>query len=164
MTVVYLSLGSNVGNRAANLRAAIAALAEAGVRVLRESKIYETEPVDYLEQGWFLNCVVQGETGLSAMELLRGLRQIEARMGSVKAFAKGPRLIDLDILFYGDAVINTAELQVPHPRMAERRFVLVPLVEIAPQLRHPVSGASAEEMLQRTKDRSEVRQVGGDGP
>src|SRR5713101_1294825 len=95
---IYLSLGSNVGDREANLRAAIGALADEGVRVRRVSSIYETEPVDYLEQGWFLNCAVEAETELPALELLQGLRGIEARMGSKKLIAKGPRLIDMDIL------------------------------------------------------------------
>jgi 2-amino-4-hydroxy-6-hydroxymethyldihydropteridine diphosphokinase len=158
--VVYLSLGSNVAEREANLRAAIAALAGAGVRVRRVSSIYETEPVDYLEQGWFLNCVVEGETESPALELLRGLRGIEARMGSKKAFAKGPRLIDMDILLYGDETIDMAELQVPHPRMHLRRFVLVPLAEIAPGLRHPSWDDAARGLLERTADRSVVRRLG----
>jgi len=157
MTVVYLSLGSNIGNRMENLSAAIAALPAAGVRVVRVSKIYETEPVDYLQQEWFLNCALQGETDVEAVELLRRLRDIEASLGSRKAFAKGPRIIDLDILFYGDAVIDEEELQVPHPRMAQRKFVLVPLAEIAPDVRHPVSGQTAAEMLCATSDRSDVR-------
>jgi 2-amino-4-hydroxy-6-hydroxymethyldihydropteridine diphosphokinase len=157
MTVVYLSLGSNIGNRAENLRVAIAALDGAGVHVTRQSKLYETEPVDYLQQDWFLNCVVQGQTNLTASDLLRHLRAIEAHMGSAKAFAKGPRLIDLDILFYGDAVIDTPELQIPHPRLAERRFVLVPLAEIAPAMRHPLTHYTAAEMLRTTTDRSVVR-------
>jgi 2-amino-4-hydroxy-6-hydroxymethyldihydropteridine diphosphokinase len=159
MTIVYLSLGSNVGDRHQNLRTAVAALDDAGVRVRRISKIYETEPVDYLDQDWFLNCVVEGETVLTAAELLQGLRRIEKKMGSAKAFAKGPRIIDLDILYFDDAVIDSAGLQIPHPRMADRRFVLVPLAEIAPGLRHPVSQKTTAEMLQATSDRSEVREI-----
>lgn len=159
MTIVYLSLGSNVGDRRHNLRVAIAALDDAGVRVRKTSKIYETEPVDYVEQDWFLNCVVEGETALSAAELLQGLRRIEQEMGSAKAFAKGPRIIDLDILYFDDAVIDAAGLQIPHPRMADRRFVLVPLAEIAPGLRHPVIQKTTVEMLQSTSDRSEVREI-----
>jgi 2-amino-4-hydroxy-6-hydroxymethyldihydropteridine diphosphokinase len=156
-STVYLSLGSNVGNREANLRAGIAALAGAGVRVTKVSAIYETEPVDYLEQAWFLNCVVEGETAVPALELLRKLREIETRMGSQKLVAKGPRLMDIDILLYGAETIETPELQVPHPRMHLRRFVLVPLAEIAPETIHPKLRITAAQMLEQTEDRSEVR-------
>jgi 2-amino-4-hydroxy-6-hydroxymethyldihydropteridine diphosphokinase len=159
MTIVYLSLGSNIGDRQENLHLATAALDDAGVKVRRISKIYETEPMDYLDQDWFLNCVVEGETGRTAAELLQGLRQIEKKMGSAKAFAKGPRIIDLDILYFDDAVIDIAGLQIPHPRMADRRFVLVPLAEIAPGMRHPITQKTAAEMLQATSDRSEVREI-----
>ena len=134
---VFLSLGSNVGDRQENLRAAIAALPGAGVDVKRVSSIYETEPVELLEQPWFLNCVVQGETTVPAVELLRALREIERRMGSKKLIARGPRLIDIDILLYGQQTIDAPELQVPHPRMHLRRFVLAPLVELAPDVKHP---------------------------
>src|SRR5713226_8374463 len=106
--VVYLSLGSNVGDREANLQTAVAALPGARVRVRRVSSIYETEPVDYLEQAWFLNCVVEAETELEPLALLNVLRQIEAGMGSKKLIAKGPRLIDMDILLYGAQTIDTA--------------------------------------------------------
>jgi 2-amino-4-hydroxy-6-hydroxymethyldihydropteridine diphosphokinase len=157
MATIFLSLGSNIGDRAGNLNAAIAALAEAGVRVRKVSAFYETEPVDYLQQGWFLNCVVEGETELPAGTLLTRLREIEMRMGSKKAIAKGPRILDIDILLYGDETIATPELQVPHPRMTQRRFVLVPLVEIAPELKHPSWHAIAAELLAATTDRSEVR-------
>jgi 2-amino-4-hydroxy-6-hydroxymethyldihydropteridine diphosphokinase len=154
---LYLSLGSNVGDRAKNLTTAITLLKQAGIRVHKVSSIYETEPVDYLEQDWFLNCVAEIETDLSATELLRELRAIEARMGSKKPFAKGPRLIDLDILLYGDESIDSEELVVPHPRMLQRRFVLAPLAEIAPGLRHPSWPGTAAEMLAKTTDRSVVR-------
>ena len=156
---MYLSLGSNVGDRAKNLQDAIAALADAGVEVSRISSIYETEPVDLREQPWFLNCVVEAQTNLPPLELLQALRAIEARMGSKKLVAKGPRLIDMDILLYGDETIDTPELQVPHPRMHLRRFVLAPLAEIAPRARHPVSGLTAAEMLARAADKSQVRVV-----
>jgi 2-amino-4-hydroxy-6-hydroxymethyldihydropteridine diphosphokinase len=156
---VYLSLGSNVGDRPENLKDAIAALVDAEVEVRRVSSIYETEPVDLQEQPWFLNCVVEAQTKLPPLDLLHALRAIEARMGSEKLVVKGPRLIDLDILLYGDKTIDTTELQVPHPRMHLRRFVLVPLAEIAPRARHPRSGRSAAEMLASTADKSQVRIV-----
>jgi 2-amino-4-hydroxy-6-hydroxymethyldihydropteridine diphosphokinase len=162
MTTVYLSLGSNVGDREKNLRDAIARLPGAGARVTRVSSLYETEPVDFTEQPWFLNCVVEAETELPALELLHSLRAIEARAGSKKEFAKGPRLLDIDILVYGDATIDTPELQVPHPRMTERRFVLEPLAEVAPDLRHPSWNAIVAEMLARLEDRSAVRRFRAD--
>jgi 2-amino-4-hydroxy-6-hydroxymethyldihydropteridine diphosphokinase len=158
-TTVYLSLGSNVGDREANVRAAIAALPGIGARVTKLSSIYETQPVDYLDQAWFLNCVVEGETQMTPAELLRALRQIETAMGSRKEFPKGPRLIDIDILLYGDDTIDTPELQIPHPRMTLRRFVLVPLAEIAPTLRHPDWQGTTEQLLQQTQDRSDVRRL-----
>ena len=156
MQIIYLSLGSNVGDREANLRAAIAALEDASVRVRRVSSLYETEPVDFLEQPWFLNCAVEGETELKPRELLRALREIEAKMGSKKLTAKGPRLIDMDILLYGEEKIDTPDLQVPHPRMHLRRFVLVPLTEIAPELRHPSWKRTVKQLLEETPDRSTV--------
>lgn len=159
LNTVYLSLGSNVGDRADNLRRAIAALGDADVVVRRVSSIYETEPVDLRQQPWFLNCVVEAETELPAAELLKKLRQMEAAMGSKKIVAKGPRLIDLDILLYGDESIDAPELQVPHPRMHLRRFVLVPLAEIAPKLRHPEWDTNVEGLLARTPDRSAVRKL-----
>ena len=155
---IYLSLGSNVGNRMRNLRAAIQALEAAHVAVTQVSSIYETEPVDLLEQPWFLNCVVEATTDIPASELLHVLRQIETRMGSKKLVPKGPRLIDIDILLYGDETIDTPELQVPHPRMHLRRFVLVPLAEIVPELRHPAWSGTVTELLAKTRDRSEVRE------
>jgi 2-amino-4-hydroxy-6-hydroxymethyldihydropteridine diphosphokinase len=161
--MVYLSLGSNVGDREANLRAGIAALPWSGVQVTRVSAFYETEPVDYLEQAWFLNCVVEGQTEASALELLRELRQIETRMGSKKLVAKGPRLMDIDILLYGEETIDTPELQVPHPRMHLRRFVLVPLAEIAAEVKHPGFDRNVKALLEATADRSAVRRMDSRG-
>jgi 2-amino-4-hydroxy-6-hydroxymethyldihydropteridine diphosphokinase len=115
-TLVYLSLGSNLGDRAANLRAAIAALSSANFRVQKVSSFYETEPVGYLDQPWFFNCVVEGETDSQPIELLHALRAIEFQLGSKKAFAKGPRRLDIDILLLGDLSLDTPELQIPHPR------------------------------------------------
>jgi 2-amino-4-hydroxy-6-hydroxymethyldihydropteridine diphosphokinase len=154
---VYLSLGSNVGDRVKNLRVAIAALHDAGLRVKKVSSFYETEPVDMREQPWFLNCVLEGETEVPALELLQALRGIETRMGSKKLVPKGPRLIDVDILLYGQETIDTPELQVPHPRMHLRRFVLVPLAEIAPGLQHPAWHDNVAGLLARTLDSSVVK-------
>jgi 2-amino-4-hydroxy-6-hydroxymethyldihydropteridine diphosphokinase len=154
---VYLSLGSNLGDRAGNLRAAIAALRAAGVRVVKVSSLYETEPVDYLEQPWFLNCAVEAETALAPLDLLRALRGIEAQLGSQKEFAKGPRLLDMDILLYGDKTIESPELQIPHPRMLQRNFVLAPLAEIAPALQHPSWMANAADLFANSVDASRVK-------
>jgi 2-amino-4-hydroxy-6-hydroxymethyldihydropteridine diphosphokinase len=159
MTITYLSLGSNLGDRAANLRAAISALPAANVNVRKVSSFYETEPVDYLNQPWFLNCVVEGETESPPVELLHSLREIETRLGSKKAFAKGPRTLDIDILLFGDQSVNTPELQIPHPRMLARKFVLAPLGEIAPQVQHPSWPRNVRELLTRCNDPSTVRLV-----
>lgn len=158
-TLVYLSLGSNLGDRAANLRSALLQLPAAKTPVSKVSSFYETEPVDVRDQPWFLNCVVEGRTELEPPELLRALRAIEAQLGSRKEFAKGPRLLDIDILLYGDLVLATPELQIPHPRMLERKFVLAPLAEIVPALKHPGWKGTARELLLATSDRSEVRKL-----
>src|SRR5438876_7134795 len=149
---VYLSLGSNVGDRARNLLAAIDELPHASVAVKKVSSFYETEPVDLREQPWFLNCVVEVATHFDPMTLLRALREIETKMGSKKLVAKGPRLIDIDILLYGSETVHTPELQLPHPRMHLRRFVLVPLAEIAPEVMHPAMNLMIRQLLGRTPD------------
>jgi 2-amino-4-hydroxy-6-hydroxymethyldihydropteridine diphosphokinase len=147
LKTAFLGLGSNIGDRQVNLRDAVERLASDEIRVLRRSSLYESAPQELLEQPWFLNAVVEVETNLFPMQLLARLREIERAMGRRHVTPKGPRNIDLDILFYGRSVIATAELEVPHPRIAQRRFVLEPLAEIAPDFRHPVTGKTAMEML-----------------
>jgi 2-amino-4-hydroxy-6-hydroxymethyldihydropteridine diphosphokinase len=158
-TVIYLSLGSNLGDRSAILRTAIEALAGQNVRVRKISSFYETEPVDYAEQPWFLNCVVETETNLAPLDLLRVLRGIEAQLGSKKEFTKGPRLLDMDILLYGDKTIDLPELQIPHPRMLQRNFVLAPLAEIAPSLKHPTWSSTAARLFSASPDKSTIRKL-----
>jgi 2-amino-4-hydroxy-6-hydroxymethyldihydropteridine diphosphokinase len=134
---VYLSLGSNLGNRLNNLRKAISLLPP-GVNIVQQSSIYETEPWGYTDQPAFLNQILKAETDLEPSDLLALLKSIETSMGRQETFRFGPRLIDLDILFYDDEVMETPQLTIPHPRIAERAFILVPLAEIAPDLRHPI--------------------------
>ena len=157
MKTIYLSLGSNIGDRAKNIAKAIEALGARGVGVTKESSLYETEPVELREQAWFLNSVVKAEMDLMPQQLMRALLAIEREMGRTRRVPKGPRLIDMDILLFGSSVVRTPELEIPHPRMAERRFVLLPLAEIAPAARHPVFRKTIAELLSETPDRSEVR-------
>jgi len=145
---VYLSLGSNIGDRERNLHSAVERLTEQDVRVLHASRIYETEPVDYKDQAWFLNQVVEAETALFPIQLLTRIGRVERELGRVRTVRKGPRTIDIDILFYAAAVVETVRLEIPHPRIAERRFVLAPLAELAPDLRHPVTRRSVRQMLE----------------
>lgn len=155
--IVYIALGSNLGDRAATLARAIEAMNSAGIRVTKQSSLYLTEPVDAPGQAHFLNAVVEAETSLMPMQLLHALMKIEQELGRRRIAPNGPRTIDLDILFYGSSVIRGPELQVPHPRLTGRRFVLVPLAEIAPEFRHPVLRKSVPELLSETADRSDVR-------
>jgi len=164
MTKLYLSLGSNIGNRAENIARAIAALGERGVRVTRESSLYDSEPLEIKEQPWFLNCAIEAETELSSERLMEVLLEIEREMGRERRVPKGPRLIDMDILLYGSEVVRAEGLEIPHPRMAERKFVLIPLAEIAGQVNHPVSLLTIAEMLEATPDQSEVRKWRGKIP
>jgi 2-amino-4-hydroxy-6-hydroxymethyldihydropteridine diphosphokinase len=143
----YLSLGSNLGDREANLREAIACLGELGT-ISKVSALYETEPVEISgQQPWFLNCAAAVETELAPLEFLQRMLAIEQSMGRKRTEPKGPRTIDMDIIFFGDEVLDTKELSVPHPAMQHRRFVLEPLAEIAPEFMHPVLQRTVRELL-----------------
>jgi len=143
---VYLSLGSNLGDRRSNLRNAIGKLLNLG-DLIAVSSFYETEPVDFVDQPWFLNCAVALQTTLSAEDLLKEIAAVEREMGRQRDIPKGPRTVDIDILLFGKAVMKTARLTIPHPAMHERRFVLEPLAEIAPEVQHPVLKKTLRELL-----------------
>ncbi|MEW6286696.1 MAG: 2-amino-4-hydroxy-6-hydroxymethyldihydropteridine diphosphokinase [Chloroflexota bacterium] len=143
---VYLSLGSNLGDRAANLKQAIALLPPQ-MTVQAKSNLYETPPWGYTAQEAFLNQAVRAETYLEPEPLLKHLKRLETALGRTETFRYGPRLIDIDILFYDDLVLATPLLTIPHPHLHERGFVLIPLMDIAPDLIHPLTGKSVREML-----------------
>jgi 2-amino-4-hydroxy-6-hydroxymethyldihydropteridine diphosphokinase len=162
---VYLSLGSNVGQREIQLREAIARLEAVG-RVISTSSLYETEPVEMpvealaeKEQSWFLNCALSLETNRSPQELMKVALEIEREMGRVRTQKKGPRTIDIDILLFGDLVMDSPDLTIPHPAMHERRFVLEPLAEIAGDVRHPVLKKSVKELLKELPAGQIVRKI-----
>ncbi len=144
---VYIGIGSNLGNREENCLKAIRLLEERGIKVLKRSSLYETEPWGVKEQPMFINMVVEAETEYTPSELLGVLKSIERSMGRTETKRWGPRLIDLDILFYNNLILDTPELKIPHPRIQERLFVLKPLTEIAPQLEHPVLKKKIKDLL-----------------
>ena len=147
MKVVYLGLGSNIGDREALLQSALDALNRPDLRLLRASSLYETEPVGLRDQRWFLNLAAEFETDLFPRQLLHRIQRIEKQLGRKRIVVNGPRTIDIDILLYGSFVVTTDELEIPHPRYRERRFTLAPLAELQPDLRDPVTGQSMSELL-----------------
>ena len=157
--IVYLGLGSNVGDREQMLQTAVNRLHSRNLRITRLSSAYETEPQGMRNQRWFLNLVAEAETELFPRQMLGRIVKIERELGRRRIIQNGPRTIDIDILFFGNAVVQTGELIIPHPRFAERRFVLAPLVELAPDLRDPVSRKTMRELLAGTAGQA-VRQVG----
>ncbi len=156
--IVYLSLGSNLGDRAANLRVAIEKLATLGA-VEAVSAFYETEPVEFAAQPWFLNCAAKLNTEKMPRQLIFGILSLERSMGRQRVQKNGPRTIDVDILLFGSSVIDTASLTVPHPKLHERRFVLEPLAEIAPEVRHPVFKRTMRELRDALSAGQAVRRV-----
>jgi len=157
-TLVYFSLGSNVGDRENHLRQALARLAPEG-RIMSVSSFYETEPVEFTDQSWFLNCAVALETTETPERLMAALLQIEQQMGRQRIQKKGPRTIDIDILLFGDAILDGPALTIPHPAMHQRRFVLEPLAEIAPEVRHSVLKKTIRELLDALPAGQEVRKL-----
>lgn len=143
-----------MGNPAANLLQARARLERESLHIRRVSSLYETAPQGFADQPWFLNQVVEAETELLPRQVMQRLLGIERELGRVRTILNGPRIIDLDVLLYADAVVKTEDLQIPHPRMAERRFVLDPLAEIAPDLHHPVTGLTIKEMQAAVLDQA----------
>ncbi|PKB64891.1 MAG: 2-amino-4-hydroxy-6-hydroxymethyldihydropteridine diphosphokinase [SAR202 cluster bacterium Io17-Chloro-G3] len=158
MQTVYLGLGSNMGERVENISYALRLLSES-VQLDCVSSMYETEPLEYREQDPFLNLVCKAKTKLSPKRLLLRAKSVEENVGRVPTFRYGPRVLDIDVLLFGEEIIDTAELTVPHPRMTERAFVLVPLLEIAPDLVHPSQRLKFKDFLEIINDISGVRLV-----
>ena len=156
---VYLGLGSNMGNRQDNLDRALELLSQR-LRVVKVSSVYDTEPMVNTNQPRFLNLVCQVDTNIEPMALLTLVKGIESKLGRTPGKSNAPRPIDIDILFYGDQVMETPQLVIPHPRLAKRAFVLVPLAEIAPDLVHPVNGQTVKELLQGIKEAQGVLKLG----
>jgi 2-amino-4-hydroxy-6-hydroxymethyldihydropteridine diphosphokinase len=159
---VYLGLGSNIGDRLLNLKIALNMLKEKDIRVLKISSVYETSPVDYLEQPDFLNIVVEAATSLKPEKTLESIREIESSLGRKREIGKGPRAIDIDILLYNKAEIRTADLTIPHPRMLERSFVIVPLLEIAPDVKLPSGELVRRSFKGLSVNSTEIRKTGKD--
>jgi 2-amino-4-hydroxy-6-hydroxymethyldihydropteridine diphosphokinase len=156
--LVYLSLGSNLGGRAGNLNAAIDHLRALG-EVVVFSSFYETEPVEFMAQPWFLNCAVALDTEKTPRELLQSILEVEQQMGRRRTQKKGPRIIDIDILLFGNLIVDDLGLTIPHPAMHERRFVLEPLAEIAPDAQHPLFKRTIKELREALPAGQAVRAV-----
>lgn len=157
---IYLGLGSNVGDRKAQLQFAVSALNAGGIPVWKSASLYWTQPRDLEDQPWFLNTVIEVRTLLEPDALIQECLKIERKAGRVRDVAKGPRPLDIDILLYRNRIVDSPDLTLPHPRYRERRFVLVPMVELAPGLADPVSGLTMSQLLDLCPDTGEVRRQG----
>jgi 2-amino-4-hydroxy-6-hydroxymethyldihydropteridine diphosphokinase len=160
----FLGLGSNEGDPLLQIESALSALPERGVSLVRTSSLYRTEPVGGPPQDWYVNAVAEVGFEGEPIELLRVCRSIESLHGRKRPRKNAPRTLDLDILLFGARILASPELAIPHPRLSERRFVLVPLVEIAPDVRDPISGLTMRELLSRCPDRSAVLPLPSAGP
>ena len=157
---VYLALGSNLGVRESYLRSGIRGLERRGVEILRVASLYATEPREVLDQPWFLNTAAEANTELTPNKLLTACLEVEHENQRTRDRAKGPRTLDIDIIFYGNEIIRNTSLTIPHPSFSMRRFVLAPLAEIAPDFVDPTSGKTVAQLLAVCPDRAEVRLVG----
>ena len=158
MSIAYISLGSNLQDRAGNINESLHLLSNLGnIRINRKSSIYETEPVGGPPQGYFLNQVIEIELNFTPEELISRLLAIEEKLGRRKGEKWGPRQIDLDLLLFDDLVLKKPDLEVPHPYLSKRRFILVPLAEINPELIHPLLKKKIKDILKDLKDKKEVR-------
>lgn len=157
MAHVFLGLGSNIGDRGKNIQEALVSLEKWGIKILRSSSLYETEPVGFKDQPWFLNMVLLAETNMKSEELPKIFATIEQALGRERTIRNGPRTIDVDFLFYDDTVLQIPGLILPHPRLQERKFVLLPLNEIAPNHIHPVFKKTVKQLLKECTDKSIVK-------
>ncbi len=155
----FLGLGSNIGEKQKNLARAVRFLKKEGVRILKASSVYEAEPVDFSCESWFCNQVIEVEAQMSPKTFLDLIQRIERKMGRIHQEKKSPRVIDIDILLAESMVIKTKELEIPHPRMEKRNFVLIPFMEISPDTIHPLFGESISVLYRKSKDRSIVKRI-----
>ncbi len=153
----FLSLGSNIGDREKNLKEACFLLEKSQIKILKSSSLYETQPVDYSSQPWFLNQMLEVRSGLFPEDLLDVIKKIETKLGRIKSIPKGPRKIDIDIILAGQTVLQTSRLKIPHPQMHKRNFVLIPLGEMASDVKHPVLKKTIKTLILDSDDPSEIR-------